>query len=167
MEDLDIIGYSGAPGASANIDLSVPLSGAHSGRRIIEITDVPDDARSEIARESGTDWATELGFELQDDKFGLYNADVYVGGSLLQSYAAGHPLHPAAWKAADACQPRRASAGQRGDVVGGESIDTIRGWLVSYPEVFLSGGSPRPETMVGNSESTEGVVWKFAHVAIS
>ena len=78
MEDLDIIGYSGAPGASANIDLSVPLPGAHSGRRIIEITDVPDDAWSEIARESGTDWATELGFELLDDKFELQNADVYV-----------------------------------------------------------------------------------------
>ena len=78
MDDHDIIGYAGEPDASANIDLSIPLPGAHTGRRLIEIEDIPEDAWSDEARNAGTDWATELGFTFELNEHVLENPDLYV-----------------------------------------------------------------------------------------
>ena len=78
MDEQNIIDYQGEAGISANIDLDIPLPGAHSGRRIIEITDIPEDAWSDQAQSEGTDWATHLGFERDVETFTLANPDKFI-----------------------------------------------------------------------------------------
>lgn len=78
MDDHMIIEFSGDAGTSANIDLSIPLPGAHSGRRLIEIVDIPSEAWSDEAWNSGADWQVEFGFERDVDEFDLVNPDLLI-----------------------------------------------------------------------------------------
>ena len=78
MTDQQIITFSGEPDVSANIDLSVPLPGAFSGRRLIEVTGISANAWSDDARDSGTDWATELGISKDLDVHVLSEPTTFI-----------------------------------------------------------------------------------------
>jgi hypothetical protein len=72
--------FAGTKAVGADINLSVPLPGAYSGRRILKIEDISDDSWLESAKEIGTSYASVLGLALDSttNKWSIASADKLV-----------------------------------------------------------------------------------------
>src|SRR4030095_11718546 len=65
----ELVSFVGTVGNGANINLDVPMPGTHTGRRIIVIGDISDDAWNNFAKEAGAPWTDTLGVKLIDGSF--------------------------------------------------------------------------------------------------
>lgn len=72
--------FHGEKGAGADINLDVPLPGAHSGRRLLKIEDIADEYWSDEARGLGTDPGVAWGLskDTVTDAWYVSDANRYV-----------------------------------------------------------------------------------------